>query len=284
MKTQRIKRLRLSALAMAALPLSFIATADNKTTDAITEARLETQIWTTYALSPYLRSLDLSVAVNDGKATLTGHADEEVKKELAQQIAMGVKGINDVDNQIVVQPDYVAPKSDSNRRYSDIIDDAAITASIKSKLLWSKHAEGLATNVETHSGKVTLKGTANSKIAKEYAGVLAKNTDGVKAVDNALQVVERKPGKKGGASENGSSDVMSDTWITTKVKSSLLYSSNVSGSSIKVITEKGIVSLSGNVNSGAERALAIEIAQNVKGVKRVESTKLTHGTNNITQK
>ena len=75
---------------MAALPLSFIATADNKTTDAITESRLETQIWTTYALSPYLRSLDLSVAVNDGKATLTGHADEEVKKELAQQIAMGV--------------------------------------------------------------------------------------------------------------------------------------------------------------------------------------------------
>ncbi|MBU2114035.1 MAG: hypothetical protein KKE94_09730 [Gammaproteobacteria bacterium] len=34
----------------------------------ITNARQEAQIWTTYALSPYLRANNLSVSVQDGKA------------------------------------------------------------------------------------------------------------------------------------------------------------------------------------------------------------------------
>ena len=47
-----------------------------------------------------------------------------------------------------------------------------------------------------------------------------------------------------------------------------MMSSNVAGSDIAVSTDKGIVTLSGNVDSGAERALAIELAQNVEGVKQ----------------
>lgn len=38
----------------------------------ITDARQESQIWTTYALNPYLRAHDLKVSVNSGKATLSG--------------------------------------------------------------------------------------------------------------------------------------------------------------------------------------------------------------------
>jgi hyperosmotically inducible protein len=39
----------------------------------VADARQETQIWTTYALSPHLRANDLAVSVHDGKATLTGY-------------------------------------------------------------------------------------------------------------------------------------------------------------------------------------------------------------------
>jgi osmotically-inducible protein OsmY len=69
---------------------------------------------------------------------------------------------------------------------------------------------------------------------------------------------------------------VSDAWITTKVKSTFLYSSNVAGSDITVTTAGGVVTLTGKVDSGAERALAIELAQNVKGVKSVRATGLTH--------
>ena len=66
-----------------------------------------------------------------------------------------------------------------------------------------------------------------------------------------------------------------DGWITTKVKSTFMCSSNVDGSDISVSTDKGIVTLSGKVDSGAERALAIELAQNVRGVNSVNSKALT---------
>lgn len=277
MNIRATKFMRLSALAMATLAGSGASIADAKFTYALTEARLETQIWTTYALSPYLHALDLQVKVNDGTATLTGKADEDVKKELAHQIALGVKGIHKVDNQIIVQSDYVQQKHGSDRRYSEVIDDAAITASVKSKLLWSKYADGLTTRVETLSGKVRLTGTASSKNAVEHATVLAKNTKGVSSVENTLQIKEEKLGAKTNKheSENDTSDAISDSWITTKVKSSLLYSSNVSSANIIVITKDGVVTLTGNVNSGTERALAIEISQNVNGVKSVKSMGLT---------
>jgi osmotically-inducible protein OsmY len=75
------------------------------------------------------------------------------------------------------------------------------------------------------------------------------------------------------ATTEASHDV-ADGWITTKVKSTLLYSSNVDGSDIHVDTKNGVVTLSGKVETGAERSLAIELAKNVRGVKSVHSVGL----------
>jgi osmotically-inducible protein OsmY len=54
-----------------------------------------------------------------------------------------------------------------------------------------------------------------------------------------------------------------------------MYSSNVNGSDIDVSTKDGVVTLSGKMDSGVERALAIELASNIKGVKSVNSKSLT---------
>ncbi|MCK9503872.1 MAG: BON domain-containing protein [Porticoccaceae bacterium] len=242
------------------------------------EARQESQIWTTYALSPYLRAHDIGVDVNDGKAVLTGKVDEEVSKELAKQLALGVAGIKDVDNQIVVVANYVAPKRSADRSYGEIVEDASITAAVKSKLLWSKHAQGLSANVETNYGKVTLHGTANSAAARELAALLALNTPGVVSVDNKLLVDETKSTVSETVKQKSdeAGQTFSDGWITTKVKSTLMYSSNVNSSNIAVTTTDGVVTLSGKVNSGAEHALAVELANNVSGVVRVEDKNLSH--------
>jgi osmotically-inducible protein OsmY len=248
------------------------AVAGDTAAQDINEARQESQIWTTYALSPHLRANDLKVSVDNGKATLSGTVEEGVNKDLAQQIALGVSGIASVDNQIVVQPEYVAPAS-TERRYGEVIDDATITSSVKSKLLWSKHTDGLKTDVDTQRGQVKLTGTADSEAAKSLATQLTKNTRGVVGVDNQLVVTAPTAtvaDKSKAATKEAGEDV-ADGWITTKVKSTLLYSSNVDGSDIKVDTKNGIVTLSGKVDTGAERALAIELARNVRGVKSVQS-------------
>lgn len=277
MLSQSRKLLLAAGLALGVAVATSPASASTTAAQDITAARQETQIWTTYALSPYLRANDLKVSVRDGKATLSGKVEESVSKDLAKQIALGVDGIKEVDNQIVVQADYAPPALASDRSYGEVIDDATITSAIKSKLLWSKHTEGLSTNVETKRGKVSLKGTADSASSREIAGRLAMDTRGVTSVDNQLIVKIMKPGvtESAGSSTQEAAASMSDGWITTKVKSTFMYSSNVDGAGISVSTDQGIVTLSGKMDSGAERALAIELAQNVRGVKGVESKALT---------
>lgn len=267
----------LIALSVAlALATSIGAIAADSVAQDITDARQETQILTTYALSPYLRANDITVTVHNGKAILTGKVDEDVNKDLAKQIALGVSGIKEVDNQIVVQADYIAPARTADRGYGEMVDDATITATVKSKLLWSKHTNGLATDVDTKAGKVTLQGIADSAAAKDLAGRLAMNTRGVVTVNNQL-LVDAKPSvadKAASSAQEVEKDI-ADGWITTKVKSTFMYSSNVNSSDISVSTTNGIVTLSGKVSSGAERALAIELADNVRGVKSVHAKGLT---------
>ena len=260
------KALISASIAIALLASSSAAFSDSVSDDLI-EARQETQIWTTYALSPYLRASDLKVSVEDGRATLKGEVEEEVNRDLAKQIALGVGGIASVDNQIVVKADYKPAARTSDRGYGDVIDDATISTTIKSKLLWSLYSDATAINVDTNLGKVTLNGTADTAAAKLLAGRIAMNTRGVYAVDNRLVVTPAKP------MAATKSDI-TDSWISTKVKSTYIYSSNIDASQITVSTEGGVVSLSGKLDSGAQRALAIELAENVRGVKRVNATNL----------
>ncbi len=264
------KRNLLLASAIAAA-IAGAAFANSKPTQEVIEARQESQIWTTYALSPYLRANDLKVSVHEGKATLTGKVAEDVNKDLAKQIALGVDGIKSVDNKIEVVPNYKSPSQSADRSYGEVVDDASITSAVKSKLMWSRYADGLSANVDTVRGKVKLSGTAESADAKDAAGKLAMNTHGVHAVNNQLVVEAGKPA----AVAKAEGTDMSDGWITTKVKSTYMYSSNVNGSDIAVSTNAGVVTLTGKMDSGAERALAIELARNVKGVKSVDSSSLT---------
>lgn len=66
-------------------------------------------------------------------------------------------------------------------------------------------------------------------------------------------------------------EVVSDTWITSKVKADFLADDSISGLDIKVETNKGVVSLSGVVPTDAERDLAVEKAKMIKGVTAVSA-------------
>ncbi|TVP87205.1 MAG: BON domain-containing protein [Pseudomonadaceae bacterium] len=272
-----------SALAMALATSSLGVLADTASAE-VNNARHETRILTTYELNPYLRAHDLNVTVVDGKATLSGNVAEEVNKALAKEIALGVEGVRSVENNIVVDEDYQPAKPGAERGFGERIDDASITAAVKAKLLWSKNAEGLATEVETRNSRVTLRGTANSAVDSELAERLAENTRNVLSVDNQLKIEPTKNRSEGAApaksndksSMTEAGESISDAWVTAKVKSTLLYSSNVSGTDIEVSTDKGVVSLKGNVSDGSEHALAIELAKNVRGVTSVQATELTY--------
>lgn len=65
-----------------------------------------------------------------------------------------------------------------------------------------------------------------------------------------------------------------DTWITTKVKSSLLADSDVSGLEIEVETVNGVVTLSGDVDEQVQIERATQIARDIEGVTEVRTRAL----------
>lgn len=271
----RIRKLILASAIGVALTIGSAVAANPSPSQDVLEARQEAQIWTTYMLSPYLRANDINVTVDAGKATLTGVVDEDVNRDLAKQIALGVSGIDSVDNQIVIREDYVPPTRTSSRSYADVVEDANVTTAVKSRLAWNAQTHGMDTQVSTLWGKVTLTGAAETSALKSLAGQITQNTRGVQSVDNQLRVDGRRA-PRAGATAASKSNALADGWITTKIKSTYMYSTNVNSSNIDVSTTDGIVTLKGKVASGAEQALAIELAKNTRGVKGVRTAGLTH--------
>ncbi|MGO4222461.1 BON domain-containing protein [Lysobacter sp. TAF61] len=76
------------------------------------------------------------------------------------------------------------------------------------------------------------------------------------------------------AEEGDASQAASDTWITTKVKTDLMATSNVPGTTIDVETVNGRVSLAGTVDSKASADKAVTVAKGIKGVKSVDASAL----------
>jgi osmotically-inducible protein OsmY len=66
------------------------------------------------------------------------------------------------------------------------VDDASVTARVKSVLLADAQVKGTKINVDTSNGVVTLGGSVDSASEKARAEQLAQQVDGVKQVHNNL--------------------------------------------------------------------------------------------------
>lgn len=166
------------------------------------------------------------------------------------------------------------------------VDNAAITATIKTKLMADGRTKAFDINVDTDgTGKVTLRGTAPTAASKAAAEEIARGVKGVGAVDNALIVAPQgsvaaqsappaTASQKVEAHGKHAGKAISDGWITTKVKSEFLASREVKGHDIHVSTKAGVVTLAGAVPTEAMRSRAVEIASVVDGVKRVDADAL----------
>jgi hyperosmotically inducible periplasmic protein len=79
------------------------------------------------------------------------------------------------------------------------------------------------------------------------------------------------------AAGNGSDQPVTDTWITTKVKSELATTDGVKSTKISVTTVDGTVTLTGTLASEMAVEKAVAAAKSVKGVKTVDSSGLKAG-------
>jgi osmotically-inducible protein OsmY len=79
-------------------------------------------------------------------------------------------------------------------------------------------------------------------------------------------------GCAGSRTQKSAGEMVDDGVIGSKVKTALLADSEVSGLQIEVETFKGMVQLSGFVNSAAQAQKAVQIARGVKGVQGVNNS------------
>lgn len=130
-------------------------------------------------------NLKTNVDVKDGVVTLTGEADNQAQKELTGEYAMDIEGVKSVNNEMTVSN---KPQDLSDRSMGEKIDDASITAMVKTTLLIHRSTSGLDTKVETRDGVVSLSGKAANEAEKELAAKLAGDIKGVRSVDNNMTV------------------------------------------------------------------------------------------------
>ena len=72
--------------------------------------------------------------------------------------------------------------------------------------------------------------------------------------------------------QEGTGEYVDDTVITTKVKAAILGDASLKSAEINVETFKGVVQLSGFVNSQADINKAVELSRSIKGVKSVKNS------------
>ena len=137
------------------------------------------------------------------------------------------------------------------------VDDEAIELKANSRM---NEAFGDRARVSTTSYNliVLLTGEVPTEADKATASQIVARIDNVKSIVNELMV----------GPQNSFSERAKDTFITAKVKASLLDAKDLFAHSIKVVTNRGVVYLMGRLTEREARRAA-EVARGVSGVVKV---------------
>lgn len=191
----------------------------------------------------------------------------------------------------IVIKDDTTPKV---KKAQKAVTDASITTAVNTRLMKDKAAGDKSIEVHTKDGVVTLTGKVPTEADRTRIAGIVQRTTGVKSVENNLTVSavgttgrsdadkehkvvikddvkdttvvikdDTTPALKKGAKTTA------DAAITSAVKTKFLGDTQVGGLKIDVDTTDGVVTLTGEVATAAEKAEAIRLAKTTTGVKRV---------------
>lgn len=157
---------------------------------AFKDGWIESKVATAIALNKYLDPFKIDINVDNNVATLEGEVSSDIERELAENIALGVEGIDSVTNKLKVtgKPTHATePSTPKGRSFAQYMVDVSTTAVIKTELLASKNVQGLGIDVDTLNNKVTLSGKVDSAEEKALAqAIAAKHRDVVSVTNNLL--------------------------------------------------------------------------------------------------
>jgi hyperosmotically inducible protein len=144
--------------------------------------------------------------------------------------------------------------------------DAATTAKVRTALLVSKNVSAFDIKVQTRQGEVTLTGQVPSEEIKAVAGAIAQDTSGVKQVHNNLSI---NPSAERNPEMERLTGRVADLEIKTIIADALLKSAELKDQRIEAQVSNRMVTLSGSVETAAQKRAAEQTAWQVAGVQGV---------------
>ncbi len=136
------------------------------------------------------------------------------------------------------------------------IKDSDITSAIETDLLFDNSVSSHLIDVKTNEGIVTLSGSVNNLLARERALKIAGSIKGVRSVVNLIEV---KP------------VVRTDSEIKDDVENALLLDPATALYKVDVNVDNGVVTLTGEVHSWAEKQLSAQVAKGVRGITDIKN-------------
>lgn len=185
---------------------------------------------------------NIRVTTDAGIVTLSGEVTTLVSKKYADLEARKIRGVLEVINKIKVQA--------SDRSDTDIQRDL--------RLRYADSLDPELQNITAHvaDGRVTLSGQVDSESQRRRAGLIATELQGVRAVDNQLEIVAKHP--------------RSDRQIRKDVLDTLGRDVYFADVFMDVAIQNGVVTLRGKVATAYQKKRAAEdclLVDNVEAVK-----------------
>jgi len=137
-------------------------------------------------------------------------------------------------------------------------DDIALSTRIDVRLAAEKDMPSRWVSAEVIDGDVVMTGHLPTQEHVNRALYIVEHMEGERSVRNEMKV-----------GEPATPSSVADSWITTKVKTTLWNDETVSGFSIHVETVEGKVYLTGIVGNSSHRQRAVDLARAVDGVTSV---------------
>jgi hyperosmotically inducible protein len=160
--------------------------------EKLVEAKLVLSVKSALGLHKEFYSFDIGVNVEgNGVVILFGELPSKRLEQMAIRIASNVPGVSKVISKIKINPSLAVNKrEEADRSLGEMIDDAAITAYVRSALALNKELSGADIKVSVFKRTVFLEGKVKSKYQKKLAIEVAGNVNNVKGVIEALLITD----------------------------------------------------------------------------------------------
>jgi hyperosmotically inducible protein len=150
----------------------------------------------------------------------------------------------------------------------EAVEDATVVASVKAACALNRDLAERAIRVEARSGNVILRGTVAAESEKAEATSIAQNVEGVRSVENLLDIDPDLPPPS--ESRRSLGEAIDDTALLAKVRTALRLDRQTRPLPLQVSVRGGTVVLEGRMPSEELRTRVLERVASVVGVERVD--------------